>query len=200
MKRRLRLSTVLIVLIGLWSITLVTSMNWSFSNYARHGKEVINTNQWVGIEDMGFTYDWEEYPVHYPTNSMAAAVCDVHTAQNSGITFHFRMQAPFSNFLQVPRYEAFRPIRKTDVTIGRRKSAHVFFPGCIYWFALMLPLLSYRVYTSRHLKASKGLCVYCGYDMRATPSQCPECGRARWKTRAEKKAWAKLFPKDSASA
>jgi hypothetical protein len=61
MKRRLRLSTVLIVLIGLWSITLVTSMNWSFSNYARHGKEVINTNQWVGIEDMGFTYDWEEY-------------------------------------------------------------------------------------------------------------------------------------------
>jgi hypothetical protein len=49
-----------------------------------------------------------------------------------------------------------------------------------YWFVLLLPLIAPAVRARLHLKdrrrASAGRCHACGYDLRATPERCPECG------------------------
>jgi hypothetical protein len=52
-----------------------------------------------------------------------------------------------------------------------------------YWLltalTLMLPLTTTALWTrrrARHRRRARGLCVACGYDLRATPGRCPECG------------------------
>jgi hypothetical protein len=54
-----------------------------------------------------------------------------------------------------------------------------------YWFVLMLAgscatlfwLPAYRRRV-RRVRTARGLCPRCGYDLRATPERCPECGTA----------------------
>ena len=54
-----------------------------------------------------------------------------------------------------------------------------------YWFAalvlglptLLLSVMSFRA-NRAHRRILRGCCVACGYDLRASPQRCPECGRA----------------------
>ena len=64
-----------------------------------------------------------------------------------------------------------------DLWVGK-----VIYLSVPYWFAwlMWLPLILYaRRRWQQHQRLARvgqGLCVTCGYDLRATPDRCPECG------------------------
>jgi hypothetical protein len=41
----------------------------------------------------------------------------------------------------------------------------------------ILPLIQYPRLLRRLLRKRRGLCLHCGYDLRASANKCPECGR-----------------------
>ena len=50
------------------------------------------------------------------------------------------------------------------------------------WFVLLLSAIAPTMWLRRHrrrrARARSGQCPVCGYDLRATPDRCPECGHA----------------------
>jgi predicted amidophosphoribosyltransferase len=51
-----------------------------------------------------------------------------------------------------------------------------------YWplalLAAAYPLIAASKLIRSHLRRRAGCCIACGYDLRASPDRCPECGRA----------------------
>jgi hypothetical protein len=49
-----------------------------------------------------------------------------------------------------------------------------------YWFPMVLslpaPLIAARRFLRRWRRHPEGRCPVCGYDLRASPERCPECG------------------------
>jgi hypothetical protein len=52
-----------------------------------------------------------------------------------------------------------------------------------HWFLVLLLaampawwVLRWRRERESRRRAERGLCLHCGYDLRATPQRCPECG------------------------
>ena len=59
---------------------------------------------------------------------------------------------------------------------------HAFWVAVPYWMLILiglpLPVWTWDRRRRARARQARGLCVGCGYDLRASPDRCPECGRA----------------------
>jgi hypothetical protein len=73
----------------------------------------------------------------------------------------------------------------TGVSLGGEKGmgnpavrVRVITIGIPYWVAALVfgGVVSWSLWLARRRHHTPGVCAHCGYDLRATPDRCPECG------------------------
>lgn len=63
-----------------------------------------------------------------------------------------------------------------SLTPDHDRESFVLLPYWMPTFAFFLPVLAWYVLRKLRSRRPAGHCTACGYDLRATPDRCPECG------------------------
>jgi hypothetical protein len=90
----------------------------------------------------------------------------------------------------VPGFLGFAAVTSQAGAIADIPSSRVFCVVVPHWFVILIPLgcatwLLFVRDARRRRRHKRGLCEECGYDLRASPERCPECGVAVPKARGE---------------
>ena len=186
MKRRLFNFAVAISLL-LFATTLA---GWILSSWQQYSVSVRRQYRWEVILSRGqLGFSVETYYPNAIANSPRFKVVSYGPPAPFAdhLTFsHSTNRLPNSRFsfadLSFHRYRMItwnNPIRPPPATISMSVGRYYAIPLWIFLIATALAPARWLYTTSRRRPRSRmggNLCVHCGYDLRATPDRCPECG------------------------
>jgi hypothetical protein len=95
-------------------------------------------------------------------------------------SYYHQTPEPWSNTLE--RDAGTSPQRWKPVRFIQQCTSQFHWEGVVvlHWLFVVtfaaLPLLRFRAWRRHRRQAKAGTCAKCGYDLRATPARCPECG------------------------
>jgi hypothetical protein len=127
--------------------------------------------QWALRRDLEIEY----YVVTGP-NTRSPAWQDPPVSQNWNISFVHALigNGPMIVY-SLPLFPNAHPVRRSEM-IGIVWVAYISY-GYLALVLAILPAVATFIFIRRRLKNHPdGFCRFCGYDLRATPDRCPECG------------------------
>jgi hypothetical protein len=118
---------------------------------------------------------WLRSYVRPTVNTLGAEVPDLHTLLNTGEESHAAIIR--KGTIAVYRYSWRDPVTRQFYLVS--PAPMLVIP---YWVLAIitaaLPIVRFGVWWRRWRRHPEGCCSACGYDLRATPQRCPECGTA----------------------
>ncbi len=160
---------------------VVYTNGWGVDVGSRRG--VIGVNVWNGSFEPREPVGWrfahtrtDATMTWVPPNPIDTQMADYYDLVLDGVQpFLHRQGIAFRLYIANDGSAAYGEKMKPDPTGG------IFFKLLVpHWLIAMVAgmifLLAIQPDWRRHRRRAKGLCPACGYDLRASPDRCPECG------------------------
>jgi hypothetical protein len=133
---------------------------------------------WVRSYYVWYAWDWDDAGTRHTVGSSGGRVFYDHvtpgSARSRPVGFHSNLVGSTRGSVLAPTW-SFAGFRMTRAQSTGNVSFDLRIP---YWLPTSLTAISALVALRQRLRHERavGLCPTCGYDLRATPGRCPECG------------------------